>query len=225
MTTSIRIPFAAVLALLATVAHAEAQQFRTAVGYGGGGVYVTPLNAGGDGPSDELLLDAGWITSAEIEHRVGSGWLGLRAHGGYTQRPFALEDRTLGINVWLADVGLVLRPFGPGPMRGISPFLSAGGGVVFYRFGRGDAVDLAAANARYPGDNERQWAAVAGVGIDVGPALDIQETPLGFRIEVADHIALQSPFDPIAGSPFAPVHNLRITVSLISMIGELARSR
>lgn len=220
MTLSFRLFFAAALAVLAMAGDASAQAFRTAVGYGGGGVLITPLNAGaGDAPR-ELRFQPGWIMGGEFEHRVGSGWLGLRAHGAYTQRPFELADRTLAINVWLADAGVVLRPFAPGS-RGVAPFLSAGGGLVVYRFGRGAPVDIEDAMARYPGESELQWAGVAGVGLDIGPVFEIQETPLGLRLEIADHLALRSPFVPLAGGRFDPVHNVRITLSLVSMVGEL----
>src|SRR5690606_12833773 len=96
MTVFTRILLAPALAVLVVVGEASPQAYRTAVGYGGGGVFVTPLNAGASGGAEELRLEAGWIMGAELEHRVGSGWLGLRLHGAYTQRPFALEGRTLG---------------------------------------------------------------------------------------------------------------------------------
>ncbi len=225
MTVFTRILLAPALAVLVVVGEASPQAYRTAVGYGGGGVFVTPLNAGASGGAEELRLEAGWIMGAELEHRVGSGWLGLRLHGAYTQRPFALEGRTLGINMWLVDAGIVLRPSSPGRERGVSPFLGVGGGLVTYRFGRGSPVEIEEANARYPGDNERQWAGVVGVGLDLGPVLEIQETPLGLRLEVADHVAFRSPFDPISGERFDPVHNVRVTLSLVSMVGELPRLR
>jgi len=225
MTASIRIALVVALAVLAGASDASPQAYRTAVGYGGGGLLVTPLNAGAGAAPQELRLEAGWIMGAELEHRLGNGLLGLRLHGAYTQRPFEVEDRTLGINMWLADAGIVLRPIAPGGERGVSPFLSVGGGVVTYRFGRGAPVDIEAANARYPGDNERQWTGVVGLGLDLGPLFELQETPLGFRLEVADHVAFRSPFEPISGERFSPVHNVRVTLSLVSMVGELPRPR
>jgi len=207
-------------ALLAAAGDAAPQDFRTAIGYGGGAVAITPLNAGGQG-AQELRFEPGWIVAAHIEHRFGIGWLGLRAHGAYTQRPLAIADSTLGINVWFADAEFVLRPFGAGGARGVSPFLTLGAGAIRYGLGRGRAVEIVEANARYDGASENRWAAVVGLGLDIGPVLELQETPLGLRLEVGDHIALDSPFKPISGPRFSPVHNVRVTLSLVSLIGDV----
>jgi hypothetical protein len=217
---AIRISIMTTAALLAAAGDAAPQDFRTAIGYGGGAVTITPLNAGGQG-TGELRFEPGWIVAAHIEHRFGIGWLGLRAHGAYTQRPLAIGDNTLRIDVWLGDAELVLRPFGAGGSRGISPFVTAGAGAVRYALGRGRTVDIVEANARYDGASENRWAAVVGLGLDLGPVLELQETPLGLRLEVGDHIALDSPFKPISGPRFSPVHNVRVTLSLVSLIGDL----
>jgi hypothetical protein len=216
----LHIPIVTAVALLAAAGHAAPQDFRTAIGYGGGAVAITPLNAGGQA-TQELRFEPGWIVAAHLEHRFGSGWLGLRAQGAYTQRPLAIADSTLGINIWFADAEFVLRPFGAGSARGVSPFVSLGGGLIKYGLGRGSAVDIAEANARYDGASEHRWAAVLGLGLDVGPVLEIQETPLGLRLEVGDHIALDSPFEPISGPRFSPVHNLRVTLSVVSLVGDV----
>ncbi|HEX7090414.1 MAG TPA: hypothetical protein VF192_09765 [Longimicrobiales bacterium] len=214
----LHIPIVTAVALLAAVGEAASQDFRTAIGYGGGAVAITPLNAGGQG-SEELRFEPGWIIAAHIEHRFGNGWLGLRAQGAYTQRPLAIADSTLAINVWFADAEFVLRPFGAGSARGVSPFVSLGAGLIKYGFGRGRPVEIVQANARYDGASEHRWAAVLGLGLDMGPVLEIQETPLGLRLEVGDHIALDSPFEPISGPRFSPVHNMRATLSVVSLVG------
>ena len=162
---------------------------------------------------------------AELEHRVGSGWLGLRLHGAYTQRPFALEGRTLGINMWLVDAGIVLRLSSPGRSAACPP--SSAWGAGWSRTGSGvdrrwrsrrpTPATRATTNASGRASSESAWTWAR--------SSRIQETPLGLRLQVVDDVAFRSPFDPISGERFDPVHNVRVTLSLVSMVGELPRLR
>lgn len=43
-------------------------------------------------------------------------------------------------------------------------------------------------------------------------------TELGFRLEAADHVALESPFQTLDGEDVGPVHNIRITLGVLGLI-------
>lgn len=53
------------------------------------------------------------------------------------------------------------------------------------------------------------------------PRLRLFGTPLGFRLEAADHVALESPFEDVEGERFGPVHNLRFTLNVLGLIDDL----
>jgi hypothetical protein len=38
------------------------------------------------------------------------------------------------------------------------------------------------------------------------------------RLEAADHVALESPFETPDGDPLGPVHNVRVTLGLIGLV-------
>ncbi|CAN5347428.1 hypothetical protein BH20GEM2_BH20GEM2_13350 [soil metagenome] len=48
--------------------------------------------------------------------------------------------------------------------------------------------------------------------------LSILGTPLGFRLEVADHVVLDSPFQALDGGDVGPIHNVRFTLSVLGLI-------
>jgi hypothetical protein len=113
----------------------------------------------------------------------------------------------------------VVRPLSLSEVGMISPFLTVGGGFIHYGLGRtGRPVVIDEANAFYPGDDERQWMGMAGAGIDiVPPGFRFADTPIGVRLEVADHMAFRSPFETLEGARLGPIHNLRFGVSLIGL--------
>jgi hypothetical protein len=54
--------------------------------------------------------------------------------------------------------------------------------------------------------------------VDITPrGVRVAGTPLGLRFEVADHVALRSPFETLAGERPGPIHNVRVGVSLIGL--------
>lgn len=204
----------AALAALLAAAPLAAQDYSGAVGYGGGFISFSDFNDSGAA----LALDAGWLAVAHAEQYMGNGRLGARLGAAFTQRPFPVAGDARDINTWLFDASLLVRPLPVSRGRGVVPFLSLGAGVVSYGFGDGRPVVFEGSNAVYPGDTDRQLTVVGGLGIDVVPGRSVWGTPLGVRLEAADHVALESPFRTPGGDRLGPVHNVRVTLGLIGLV-------
>jgi opacity protein-like surface antigen len=213
MGTRTRIAAALLGALLAAPA-ARAQDYSGAVGYGGGGIWFGDFNE--QGPS--LALQSGWLATVHAEQYLGRGRIGARLGAAFTQRPFDAAGLARDINTWLFDGSLLLRPLPLDRRRSVVPFLSVGAGVVSYGFGEGRPVVFEESGAVYPGDTDRRLTVVGGLGVDFVPRFSLWGTPLGVRLEAADHVALESPFQTPDGDPLGPVHNVRVTLGLIGLV-------
>lgn len=211
---------AAALAAVAA-APARAQDYEWAAGYNAGGVMFTPLNSN-SGSTADIELATGWILGLQFERWLGSGRLGLRVNGALTERELTIPGTSSpDIGVWMADADFLLRLLPATPGRTFNMYLIAGGGVVRYKLGDGDFVNYGAANASYRGNDPPRWAAVGGVGFDIITGWSWDREPIGIRIEAADHVALSSPFDPIDGGDFSPIHNVRFTIGAFTGFGLL----
>ncbi|HEV2149898.1 MAG TPA: hypothetical protein VGR37_21045 [Longimicrobiaceae bacterium] len=202
----------AVLAALCA-APAAAQTHSGSIGYGGGGIWF-----GSFGGASELKLEPGWVANLQADQWYWRGRVGARANVAFTQRPLrtGLDERQ--INTWFFDGSVLLRPVPPREGGSVAPYLSLGAGVVNYGFGRGRPVVLG--DAVYPGSGERQLALVVGAGVDFVPRVVFLDTPLGLRLDFADHVTLESPFESRGGDAFGPVHNVRVMVGLIGLVGN-----
>lgn len=201
---------AALVVLLA--GSASAQEHSGAVGYGAGGVWFSPFNRGAGGST--LDLGPGWVLSGHLDQWLGGGRLGGRLGGTYSQRPLDGAGERRDINVWTATASAMLRVLPPRPGGRWSPFVAAGAGLVSYGLGRGIPVVVPEAATVYPGGGERQLAGVVGVGLDLFPRLAWHEVPLGVRVELADHMTRESPFERLGGGAYGPVHNVTLTVGI-----------
>ena len=199
------------LVALAAAPATSAQDFDGTIGYGGGGIWFGALDEGG-----RFALDAGWLTDAHVERWYG-GRLGLRAHAAFTQRPLQLPGDTRDVNTWLIDGSALLHLLPPRADRAVAPFVSTGVGVVSYGLGEGRRVVIAD-DMVYPGDSDRQIAGIVGLGIDFLPGWNWWGNRVGLRLEAADHMATRSPFETAGGETFGPVHNRRLTLSLIGLV-------
>jgi hypothetical protein len=209
--------FGSMFLLAAATAPVAAQGHAVAAGYGGGFITFGALNPDVEGV--ELALDDGWVATmfGEAWH-VAGGRLGARLNGAFTQRPLQMPDGARDINTWLIDLSLMLRLLPPREGNLIAPFLSAGGGIISYGLGASPPVAFPEAGVVYPGDNQRQFTLVGGGGFDLVPrGLRLGGTPLGLRLEVANHTTLRSPFEPLEGERLGPIHNLRLGASLIGL--------
>ncbi|MGH7575056.1 MAG: hypothetical protein ACREM1_08010 [Longimicrobiales bacterium] len=215
--------FALAAALAAAPESGAAQQdYAWAAGFYGGGMWFSPLNDGGNAPA-ALELDPGWVAGVQGEHWFSQlgGHVGMRVNGEMTRRPLPLPGETRDIGVWMLDAGLMVRLLPPTQSTRFNVFLSAGGGVVRYRLGDGPPRTFVDANARYAGDEAARWAAVGGVGFDIITGSWWDEQPVGVRVEAVDHMVFDSPFDPLDGETFSPIHNVRLAVGLLSGFGVL----
>jgi hypothetical protein len=194
-----------------------AQDHTTAAGYGAGFIRPGALNPGTAGA--ELALDAGWVATAfgETWH-VAGGHVGARINGAFTQRPLQVGDDVRDINTWMLDASVIARVLAPDEGNVVNPFLGVGGGLVSYGLGQGAELSFPEAEVTYPGNDQVRWALVGGVGLDITPAgFRLGSTPLGIRLEVADHVVLRSPFRGPEGERLGPIHNFRAGVSLIGL--------
>lgn len=201
----------ALLALMVLTPAAGAQDFDGTIGYGGGGVWFGDFDDQGS-----LALKAGWLGDVHVE-RWYANRLGVRAHAAFTRRPLEMPGDTRDINTWMIDGGALLHLLPPRPDRSVVPFVSAGAGVVSYGLGEGRKVTISD-EIVYSGDDDRQFTAIAGIGVDLLPEWDWLDTRLGVRLEVADHVVFESPFEPRAGGSFGPIHNIRATLSLLGLV-------
>jgi hypothetical protein len=182
---------AAVAALLLPLAigPAQAQDYRSAFGLYGGGFGSSALNRGGE-PA-HIYLKPTWIVGAQAETWLGTGRFGIRGNFGYAVPPFRHGDSGPygDVNTYLADLNLLARLVTPARDRVWAPFLNLGLGVVHYNPG-GDhtGLEMPQGGAVWENDPETMFAGVIGIGTDI-----ITSPRIGFRLELADHIAFRSP--------------------------------
>ncbi len=216
---------AGLVALLAAAGPAAAQDHRFAAAWNAGGAWFSPLNTNaasveGVSPAD-IQLDPGWVVGLQFEQWLGGGRTGWRINGAVSERPLSLPGGKRDTGIWFADFDLLLRLLAPEPDRRANASLSLGAGVVRYKLGKGDPRFFEAANAAYPGDDKARFVAAGGLNIDILTGLRWDGDPVGIRIEVVDHVMLTSPFDPITGADFGPVHNVRFVIGAFTGWGLL----
>jgi hypothetical protein len=212
--------------MMAGPGDASAQDYRNAASWNAGGIFFSSMNPDAglfEGQSaHELKLDPGWLVGVQFEHWFGSGRVGARVNGALTQRPLDLPGVNRSIGVWMADADLMLRLLPARAGHTIVPYLGVGGGLVRYKLGRGEFLNFATANALYDGDDDPRLAGNAFVGFDILTGLRWDgDSPVGFRIEVADHVTLDSPFEEAGGDRFPSIHNVRIVLGVFSGFGLL----
>jgi len=207
------------LAVTAAAGDAAAQDYEWAASWNAGGTYFTALNT--DSGAEDLTFDPGWIMGLQFERWLGGGRIGLRANGAITERPLELDGDSRGIGIWMLDADVLLRLMPARPERTVQAYLLAGVGAVRYKLGRGDFLNIDDSNATYPGDDDARLAAVGGFGIDFLTGWRWDGDPVGIRVEVADHLVFESPFAPIAGDDFGPIHNVRLVIGAFTGFGLL----
>jgi len=189
----------------------------------------------------DLTLDPGWIAGTQFEVWFGRGRFGLRANGLYTERSFDLDvgddnvfdliDDGIGnftfgdVNTWLLDGDIMIRILTPRRGRTWAPFLSLGAGVAIYNPAGDGGIVLPEANVIWNGDDgngKTRFATAFGLGTDILPGWNLGSIGIGLRLEIADHIAWNSPADPLFGDDdFDPVHNVRLTAGVMGLFGRL----
>jgi hypothetical protein len=214
---------------LASASPALAQGYKTSIGWSGGVLLNTGLNDGAAGSGEvlELKPDATWVMNAHYDHWVGGGNIGIRAQAGVSMPilPWVQGDRE--IRVYMADLGLLLRPVAPAPGKSVLPFISGGVGFINWGFGDGPVTTFDAAAVTYGGEEPFDLVALAGVGIDIITPWKWGEGPLVIRLEGRDHMQFSSPFDPVnpEDGDFGMVHNASVVLGFHTGMGVLGGGR
>ena len=205
----------------AAATEVAAQDYRFAASYNAGGLWFTPLNAGaGDAP--DLKFHLGWIMGLQFEQWLGSGRTGWRLNGALSERPIDLPGGvSRDVGMWFTDFDLLLRLMPATPERRLNATVSLGAGLGRYKFGKGDPLFLTSANASYDGDDGVFFVGTGGLSVDMLTGWRWDGDPVGIRVEVVDHMALESPFQPIGGGDFSPVHNVRFVIGAFTGWGLL----
>lgn len=157
------------------------------------------------------------------------------------------DDLSFGdVNTWLIDGDLMIRILRPERNRVWAPFVSLGAGVAIYNPAGSAPLLIFPANAAFgdfdfvgvdidndgivedfiletgDGNSETKFVTAFGLGTDILPGWSLGNIGIGIRLEVADHIAWDSPAEPIFGDDdFDPVHNVRFTAGVLTTFGRL----
>jgi hypothetical protein len=214
---------------IASASPALAQGYNSSAGWNAGLFINTGLNDGaaaGEGLV-ELKPDATWIVSAHYDRWFGGGNVGIRARGGFSKPtlPWVQGDRE--IRVYMADIGLLLRPIVPEPGNSVLPFVGGGVGFINWGLGDGPLTTYDPAGATYGGEEGLNLVATASFGIDFVTPWRWGEGPLIVRLEGRDHIQFSSPFDPVnpEASEFGMIHNAGVVLGFHTGIGVLGGGR
>jgi hypothetical protein len=199
---------------------AQAQDYEFAASWNVGGSYFTPFNSGADGNFD-IKLDPGWIAGLQFEQWLGSGRFGWRLNGALSQRALFVPGDKRDIGLWLLDLDGLARLLPAEPDRRFNIFASAGIGLIQYRLGDGEFLSYTNADAAYEGDDGPRLVGAGGLGVDFMTGWQWDGDPVGIRFEVVDHVALSSPFEPLSGGDFSPVHNVRFVLGAFTGWGLL----
>jgi hypothetical protein len=207
---------------------AQAQAYRSGVGWNGGILVNTSLNDGATGTElVDMKPDATWTVGVHYDQWFGSGNVGVRARGTFSKPtlPWVQGDRE--IRVYTADLGLMLRPMAPEAGRTVLPFISGGVGVTNWGLGDGPATTFDPAGVVYGGEEGFDLVAAAGVGFDIITPWRWGDGPLVVRLEALDHVQLSSPFEPVNpdDGDFGLIHNAAVVLGIYTGVGILGGNR
>ena len=202
-----------------------AQAYESSAGWNAGVMFTTGLNDGaatGQG-SVELKPDPTWLASVHYDRWLAGGNLGVRARGGFSMStlPWTQGDRE--IRIYMADIGLLLRPIVPQNGQSLLPFIGGGVGFINWGLGDGPITTYEQAGATYPGEAGFDLVATASLGFDIVTPWHWGEGSMVLRIEGRDHIQFSSPFEPIDSdsSEFGLIHNAAVVIGFHTGIGVL----
>ena len=210
--------------MLSLASQAQAQAYKSSVGWIGGAVSTTSMNDGAAGSGSVVSIepDLTWTAGAHYDHWFG-GNVGLRGQGGFSRQtlPWTQGDRF--IHTYSGDLSLMLRPVGAAPGRTLLPYISGGVGFARWGLGSGEPTTFAAAGATYSGEETFHLLVPASLGFDYILPWKWGEGPMVIRLEGRDHIQLKSPFDPVdpAQGDFGMIHNYGLVLGLHTGLGIL----
>ncbi|MGD2120492.1 MAG: hypothetical protein PVJ76_02050 [Gemmatimonadota bacterium] len=208
--------------LVLSTPSAQGQAYKSAAGWNAGVLFSTGLNDGAD-TSVELKPDPTWIASVHYDRWFGSGNIGFRARGGFSMPTIPWEQGDREIRVYMADIGVLLRPIVPDDGQTFLPFVGGGVGFINWGLGDGPPTTYAPAGANYPGEEGFDLVATASLGFDIVTPWRWGEGMMILRIEGRDHIQFSSPFEPVNSdsSDFGMIHNAAVVLGIHTGIGLL----
>lgn len=199
------------------------QDYRSSVGWTLGAHFTTSLNGGAaEGTALDLEPGVGAVGSLFVDHWFGAGIVGFRGQGTYAWNSISWVEGDRDVYSWSLGGLLLLRPFRPGPEpRAAYPYLGVGTGGMEYRLGEGPATAFDDAGALHAGEEEFGLVGIAALGVDVPLPWNWGEGPMLLRVEVSDHLRLDSPLEPTGPEPseFDPVHVFGLSLGLHTGIG------
>ncbi len=199
---------AATLMAALSAAPTAAQSHRGAITLTGGGSMPGDL---GPYPSSPAQFQPGWLTGLQLERWLGSGRLGLRFDGMWTQRELDEAGASM-YNVFAAQTDLLFRFRRPRAGNAFVPYFGLGLGATYFE---GVASTGTLLGGLY-GDPVIRAHFTPALGVDL-----FASRRSGIRFEVGDQIILpsvgQSP--PASGLPM--VHNLVVTLGFQMRTGSL----
>lgn len=210
--------------VFAVASPAFGQGYESAVGWSGGVFFPTALNDGAvEGGDFEMKPDPVFTMNVHYDHWMGSGHFGIRGAAGLSRPtiPWVQGDRE--IRVFLMDLGILLRPLAPDSGRTVLPFLNGGGGLIMWELGDGPPTSYDPAGVSYDGDENFDYVAAVGAGLDFITPWKWGEGPLVIRLEGRDFIQFESPFDPANQSDeaFGMIHNFSVVLGFHTGMGYL----
>lgn len=201
----------------------DAQEYRSGVGWFGGGFYSTSLNSGAASGSEAIDPGLTWTAGGHYDHWLGDGRVGLRLQGAWARHTVTWNQGDRRVSVVSGDVDLTIRLTSPEPGRTVTPYVLVGGGFVRWALGSGAPTTYPPAGVLYPGSEDFEPVAVGGFGLDFRTPLTWGKQPLVVRLEGRDHVQFRSPFEPIDSGTgdFGIIHNISFTLGLYTGIGGL----
>lgn len=209
--------FALIAAILVAAtlvpAPAVAQSHRGAITLTGGGSLPGDL---GPYPNVSAQFQAGWLTGLQLERWLGTGRLGLRLDGAWTQRELDQAGASM-YNVFAAQTDLLFRLRRPRAENVFVPYVGLGLGATYYA---GVASAGTLLGGLY-GDPVIRGHVTPALGVDL-----FASRRSGIRFEVGDQIILPSiGQSPAADGTLPMVHNLVVTLGFQVRTGSLDHSR
>ncbi|HKJ93662.1 MAG TPA: SPOR domain-containing protein [Longimicrobiales bacterium] len=195
------------LAVLIHAAPAAAQTNKVGISlFGGSATYSNMATGSGS----IVRMTDGWLGGMQLE--VPFGRLGLRLNGTYTDRSI-MNSTPVNLNVYTADLDLMLRLLKPKPGRMFAPYIALGGGGVLYNLGS-TTTTTTLGGETYGPDPVWRPTVMGALGFDIGPG------PVALRLEMSDILDLHSPLQDAGGSAYGPVQHVAVSAGLSFRIGS-----
>lgn len=202
---------------------ADAQPHRSAAGFTVGGAWVSELNPDAPEGTTSLSPGAGAVFGLYADRWYGEQTrIGLRYQGSYQRPSFDWTPGERRISAISGDVSLVFRIVPPEVQQTTLPWVSVGAGGIWYDLGNGAPTTYGDAQAVHDGSSRVLPTVRLAGGVDLDVPWDWQGLPMRIRLEIADHIAFESPIRRTSnGERYGAVHHLRFTVGLQSVFDFL----